>query len=386
MFWAGICLFASQAANLILSIVLIKSLAGEPSLAQENAVATSASVAAVQQDHEKAMRANIYMQLIIAVSCFAVAQLVLWVIARRIAKPVIQIIQDLCGSMGRVNSIAVRVATASQRLATSTTTQAEFLTETSSTTEMMATQTRETSNHADHAHKQMDEAFSVIAHAGESMQNLCGSMNTIREASGQTAKIIKTIDEIAFQTNLLALNAAVEAARAGEAGKGFAVVAEEVRSLAGRTAEAAKNTQELIESNISMIQSGSQLVENTESTFKQVEERIKNIGELVSGIASASQNQATGIEQVNEGTSRMNQVVQENIQDASHTSDSALHMEQEAQTMKRIVDDLDNWVDESVAYATSIDAQELQTVKASAPIGVRVTTVSPKALPTAKKA
>jgi len=162
-------------------------------------------------------------------------------------------------------------------------------------------------------------------------------MEEITTASEETSKIIKTIDEIAFQTNLLALNAAVEAARAGEAGAGFAVVAEEVRNLALRAAEAARNTSGLIEGTVKRIREGSEMVLSTNDAFKEVAGSASRVGELVSEIAAASQEQAQGIAQINRAAAEMDKVTQQTAANAEESAAAAEEMNAQAQQMKYIV-------------------------------------------------
>ncbi|MGD9125300.1 MAG: methyl-accepting chemotaxis protein, partial [Desulfarculaceae bacterium] len=154
------------------------------------------------------------------------------------------------------------------------------------------------------------------------------------------AHIIRTIDEIAFQTNLLALNAAVEAARAGEAGAGFAVVAEEVRSLALRAAEAAKNTQDLIEQNIRDVKQGGEMVKATDDAFTQVEQSATKVGGLVSEIAAASQEQAQGIDQINQATAEMDKVTQKVAGNAEQTAAASEELNGQVGALASVVTDL----------------------------------------------
>jgi methyl-accepting chemotaxis protein len=162
----------------------------------------------------------------------------------------------------------------------------------------------------------MASAMETIEKANASMNHLTVSMREIAGASEETQKIVKTIDEIAFQTNLLALNAAVEAARAGEAGAGFAVVAEEVRNLALRAAEAAKNTSSLMTDIVRKIRSGEKLVNTTNEEFVDMRTSSHKVVELMGGIASASQDQSQGIEQINTAILQMNTVTQQNAASA----------------------------------------------------------------------
>jgi len=173
-----------------------------------------------------------------------------------------------------------------------------------------------------------------------SLDELTLSMGEISKASEETSKIIKTIDEIAFQTNLLALNAAVEAARAGEAGAGFAVVAEEVRNLALRSAEAAKNTAVLIEDTVKKIGDGSQIVSTTNDAFVKVGESTEKVEELVAEVTEASKEQSNGIEQVNIAITEMDKVVQQNAANAEESASASEELNAQAEQLKDYVGDL----------------------------------------------
>jgi len=169
---------------------------------------------------------------------------------------------------------------------------------------------RQNADHSVKADQVMKESERVVASAQASMKKLIASMEKIATASENTSRIIKTIDEIAFQTNLLALNAAVESARAGEAGAGFAVVAEEVRNLALRSAEAARNTADMIAETGKTINEGGDLVSGTDTAFLNVAESVTKVVDLIAGIADSSNHQAEGIEHINLTVTEMARMVE----------------------------------------------------------------------------
>ena len=237
----------------------------------------------------------------------------------------------------QVGSASGQVASSSQQLAEGSSEQASSLEETSSSLEEMASMTRQNADNAGQANTLMKDANQVIGKANESMGDLTTSMNDISKASEETSKIIKTIDEIAFQTNLLALNAAVEAARAGEAGAGFAVVAEEVRNLAMRSAEAAKNTAVLIEGTVKKVGNGAEIVAKTNEAFTEVATSSSKVGELVGEIAAASNEQREGIDQVNKAVAEMDKVTQQNAANAEESASASEELTAQAQELNSMI-------------------------------------------------
>jgi len=204
----------------------------------------------------------------------------------------------------------------------------------------MASMTRQNADNAQQADRLSKESVDNLKDANVSMKSLIQSMQETSTASSNVAKIIKTIDEIAFQTNLLALNAAVEAARAGEAGAGFAVVADEVRNLARRSAEASGNTQGLIEDIIHKIEAESTLVQETDNRYRTVALSAQKVTELAEEISVASNQQASGIEQVNKAVAEMDKVVQQTAANAEESASASEQMSAQAEQMKGIVGNL----------------------------------------------
>jgi methyl-accepting chemotaxis protein len=227
--------------------------------------------------------------------------------------------EDLARAVGNIRAAAESVRGASKEiaagnaeLASRTEEQASSLEETSSSMEQLAAAVKQNSASARRASELASSASGVASAGGEVMGEIVQTMGAISASSKKVADIIGVIDAIAFQTNILALNAAVEAARAGEQGRGFAVVASEVRSLAQRSAAAAKEIKELIHSSVERVGSGARLVEGAGKTMQDIVASAKRVTETVAEIASASQEQLSGIEQVGGAVSQMDQLVQQN--------------------------------------------------------------------------
>ncbi len=262
------------------------------------------------------------------------------VLARSICRPIDNAVNKMIAGAEQVSAASGQVSSSSQILAEGATEQAASLEETSASMEEMASMTRQNSDNAGQADSLMRESLATIKQADDSMTEMGRSMNEIASASAETSKIIKTIDEIAFQTNLLALNAAVEAARAGEAGAGFAVVAEEVRNLAMRSTEAAKNTAALIEGTVGKVTNGKGIVEKATEAFRGVAESSTKVAALIGEIASASREQAQGFAQINQAITQMDSVTQQNSATAEESAASAAELNSQSATMMGIVKEM----------------------------------------------
>jgi sensor histidine kinase regulating citrate/malate metabolism len=276
-------------------------------------------------------------------------------IARSVTRPVHRAVAGLSEVAEQVVSASGQVSSASHSLAEGASEQAASIEETSSSLEEMSSMTKQNADNANCADKLMKESRHMVERANGSMTELIQSMEDISKASDETSKIIKTIDEIAFQTNLLALNAAVEAARAGEAGAGFAVVANEVRNLAMRAAEAAKNTSVLIEGTVKKVHEGSQLVERTHGAFSEVSKSASRVADLVSEIAAASSEQAQGIDQINRAVTEMDKVTQQTAANAEESASASEEMNAQAGQMKEIAGELKRIIGSRASSGTGKD-------------------------------
>jgi methyl-accepting chemotaxis protein len=289
--------------------------------------------------------------LIIASICGGLAlavSLVVLFIVNAAVKSINTIATALDESADMVASGSGQVSSASRQLSTGACKQAAALEDTLSSLDKMSSMTRQNAENARQANELMSGTRETVAQAGRSMGMLTASMVEISRAGDETSKIIRTIDEIAFQTNLLALNAAVEAARAGEFGVGFAVVAAEVRNLAMKAAEAAKNTAGLIiEGTLQRVKEGSDLVEKTAKEFCEVAASVGRSSELVGEISVASLEQAHGIEQVNRAVSEMDKVVQQNAANAEESASASETMNSQACQLKDFVAELKSLVEGS---------------------------------------
>jgi methyl-accepting chemotaxis protein len=261
-------------------------------------------------------------------------------LSRYLSQPLNRIIASLTEGSDQVASASDQVSSASQSLAEGATEQAASLEETSSSLEEMSSMTRQNADNAQQANSLASEASKTAHDGSEAMGRMSAAITDIQKSANETAKIVKVIDEIAFQTNLLALNTAVEAARAGEAGKGFAVVAEEVRNLAMRSAEAAKNTSGLIEGSVKHANSGVDIAGEVGKVLDKIVGSVGKTTDLVSEIAAASQEQAQGIDQVSISVSQMDKVTQQNAANAEESASASEELSTQADSMQRAVQEL----------------------------------------------
>ncbi len=266
-----------------------------------------------------------------------------------ITKPINRVISGLASGAEQVTAASGQVASASQQMAQGASEQASSLEETSASLEEMSSMTKQNADNANQANVVAKQAAELATTGVESMKNMQQAIDKIKTSASETAKIIKTIDEIAFQTNLLALNAAVEAARAGEAGKGFAVVAEEVRNLARRSAEAAKNTADLIEGSQKNADAGVQVTAEVARNLAAIKENANKVATLIAEIAAASKEQSQGIDQVSTAVTEMDKVVQSNAANAEESASAAEELSSQAEEVNGMVGELNAMVTGSVS-------------------------------------
>ncbi|GDY12955.1 hypothetical protein LBMAG53_18330 [Planctomycetota bacterium] len=270
--------------------------------------------------------------------------LLAYFITTSITKALTRMVADLSSCSDETASAAEQVAGGAQSLADGTTKTAAALEETSASLEEMGSMVKQTAASSGSAATLAGEGRLAGERGSEAMIELAKAIQDIKVNADQTAKIVKTIDEIAFQTNLLALNAAVEAARAGDAGKGFAVVAEEVRNLAQRAGEAARNTASLIENSVKAADVGVGLAKNVNEIVGQSTAASRKINDLVSEIAASAKEVAQGIDQVSTAVRQMDQVTQTNAAGAEENSAVGEELSAQSQTLNSLVVALDQMV------------------------------------------
>jgi methyl-accepting chemotaxis protein len=246
-----------------------------------------------------------------------------------------------------------QLASASQAIASGAQEQAASLEETSASLEEITATVRQSADNARQASQLASSSRDSAEHGQEVVSNAVTAMSEINASSAKIADIIGTIDEIAFQTNLLAVNAAVEAARAGEEGRGFAVVATEVRSLAQRSAEAAKEIKVLIQDSLRKVERGTNLVNKSGETLQAIVSSVKRVTDIVSEIAAAAGEQSTGIEQVNTAMMQMDQVTQANSAQTEELSSTAESMSDQAERLMKQVSIFTLNKDGKQAYAST---------------------------------
>jgi len=253
----------------------------------------------------------------------------------------------------QVVSAAGQVSTSAQSLSQGATEQAASLEETSASMEEMASMTRKNAENAQQASALVTGVAQQVDESNAALTQMVASMTAIKESSNKVAKIIKTIDEIAFQTNILALNAAVEAARAGEAGMGFAVVADEVRNLAQRSAQAAKDTAGLIEESIIRSNEGASKVEQVAAAIGTITGSVAQVKGIVQEVREASQQQTQGIDQVSQAIQQMEKVTQTTAATAEESAAASEELNAQAESSMGVVRGLEAMVGGSATPTAS---------------------------------
>ncbi len=305
------------------------------------------------------------MSLAIAGGTLTASIVILLLVIRSITRPLDVVVHGLDSGAREMAAHADQISRGSQSLAEGSSEQAASLEETSASLEEMASMARRNADHAKKANELTREARQSADAGATDMQEMAASMHKIKSSSDDIAKVIKTIDEIAFQTNILALNAAVEAARAGEAGAGFAVVAEEVRALAQRSANAARETGSMIAGAIDNTARGVAISEKVSRSLAQIVERVRQVDQLVAEVATASSEQNQGIEQVTKATAQMDQVTQSIAAAAEESASASEELHAQAGQLHRFVGDLSTLMRGSRPVDASLELQTPTSTRAS---------------------
>ncbi len=309
--------------------------------AQEKALGISTVSQNTLAEAENSKTTALYVTVLILAALVSVAV----VVVRGITLPISGIIKRLDEGGVQLGIAASEISSSSQSMAKGAMEQASSLEETTATLTEIASQSRDNANNANKANTLVSDTLRSAEGGSRVVEGMIEAMHEINHSSKEISNIIKVIEAIAFQTNLLALNAAVEAARAGEHGKGFAVVAEEVRNLAQRSSNAAKDTAVLIDNAVNKAATGGEMADQSGKVLNEILGKVGAIADIVNNINKSSQLQAQGVDQASGSVSRMDKVTQQNAATAEESAASSEELSAQAEALKAVVSDLYRLVD-----------------------------------------
>ena len=305
------------------------------------------STVKIAEKTNKSASASSSLLYIVVIAALIIGITIAILLTKSIIKPIVRVVDELANGSDQVFNASEQLSLASQELADGSSEQASSIEETSSTLDETSSMVKQNTENTKKAADLTQQAREMSLEGNEQMKIMMNAMDDIKNSSNEIAKIIKVIDDIAFQTNMLALNAAVEAARAGEAGMGFAVVAEEVRILAQRSTQAAKDTSEMIENSINKSEKGVDIAAKVAKFLENIYGQSEKINEIVKEITTASQEQTQGVIQISKAVSQMEQVTQSIASNAEESAAASEQLNAQAENMKQIVGDLNFFI-----YAT----------------------------------
>ncbi|NEX63749.1 methyl-accepting chemotaxis protein [Noviherbaspirillum galbum] len=316
---ALLAIASAIAAGYLITTSLTRQLGGEPGYAAEVAYRIASGDLAV----DVAVRPGDESSMLYAM--------------KRMRSSLAEIVAEVRAGTDSMASAATQIATGNLDLSSRTEEQASSLEETASSMEELTSTVKQNADNARQANALASTASRVAAEGGQVVQSVVHTMGAIHDASTKIVDIIAVIDGIAFQTNILALNAAVEAARAGEQGRGFAVVATEVRTLAQRSANAAKEIRHLIDNSVTQVTAGTDQVNRAGATMEEVVASVKRVTDIISEISTASAEQTSGIEQINQAITQMDDVTQQNASLVEEAAAASEAMQEQAHKLSDLV-------------------------------------------------